>query len=197
MSSSIISATIDENFPVAGQDNDSQGFRDNFSIIKDNFAYAKTEIEDLQTNTAKLNEDNSFANNTLSNANLLAHTQTAYDATSGISASTDVSFNSGHHFVVVAQNDITLTLTDWPTTTEYAEIRVQVYGDGVSNRTITFAGSWGSGGSSTKHTDGNAAWSGASITTGTVTSTSHLVKVFTFDSGANIFLEYLGTFTEV
>ena len=37
MASNITYTTIDEQFPVAGQDNDSQGFRDNFSIIKENF----------------------------------------------------------------------------------------------------------------------------------------------------------------
>ena len=34
MASNIISSTIDESYPVAGQDNDTQGFRDNFNIIK-------------------------------------------------------------------------------------------------------------------------------------------------------------------
>ena len=31
--SSIITSNIDENFPVPGQDNNSQGFRDNFNNI--------------------------------------------------------------------------------------------------------------------------------------------------------------------
>ena len=34
MASSISTASIDTAFPVAGQDNDSQGFRDNFSQLK-------------------------------------------------------------------------------------------------------------------------------------------------------------------
>ncbi len=32
MASNITTTNLDENFPVAGRDNDSQGFRDNFSI---------------------------------------------------------------------------------------------------------------------------------------------------------------------
>ena len=43
MTSQIVSATIDENYPIAGQDNDSQGFRDNFSIIKTGLATAASE----------------------------------------------------------------------------------------------------------------------------------------------------------
>ena len=66
MASSIISSTIDETYPVAGQDNDSQGFRDNFTIIKDNFSYEKSEIETLQDDTAKLNAANAFSYNTQS-----------------------------------------------------------------------------------------------------------------------------------
>jgi len=34
MASSIVTTGIDATYPVAGQDNDSQGFRDNFSQIK-------------------------------------------------------------------------------------------------------------------------------------------------------------------
>ena len=48
MTSLINFAAINENFPVAGQDNDTQVFRDNFDTIKTNFSAAKTEIEDLQ-----------------------------------------------------------------------------------------------------------------------------------------------------
>ena len=36
MASNIVDTTIDETYPVAGVDNDSQGFRDNFNIIKTN-----------------------------------------------------------------------------------------------------------------------------------------------------------------
>ena len=48
MASSINPNNIDTTYPVAGQDNDSQGFRDNFTNIKSNFEYAETEIDDLQ-----------------------------------------------------------------------------------------------------------------------------------------------------
>jgi hypothetical protein len=50
MASNINPTNIDGNYPIAGQDNDSQGFRDNFTNIKTNFTYSKSEIEDLQKN---------------------------------------------------------------------------------------------------------------------------------------------------
>ena len=60
MASNIISGTIDGTYPVAGVDNDTQGFRDNFTIIKTGLAEANSEIGALQDNTAKLNVSNDF-----------------------------------------------------------------------------------------------------------------------------------------
>ena len=52
MASNINLTNIDTTYPIAGQDNDSQGFRDNFTNINTNFTEAKTEIEALQSGTA-------------------------------------------------------------------------------------------------------------------------------------------------
>ena len=68
MTSAINTTQLNENFPTAGVDNDSQGFRTNFSNIKTNLESSKTEISDLQTNTAKLNADNDFAENKIKKA---------------------------------------------------------------------------------------------------------------------------------
>jgi hypothetical protein len=54
MSSNINPNNINGNFPVAGQDNDSQGFRDNFTNILNNFSFAATEITDLQNSVTNI-----------------------------------------------------------------------------------------------------------------------------------------------
>lgn len=196
MASSIISTTIDETYPVAGQDNDSQGFRDNFSIIKDNFAFAKSEIEDLQNNTAKLNVDNVYDYNTQSQLNLKQYTVQQYTANSAINV--DYDFNNGQFVKFTAQGDLTLNITDWPAGTQYAEIVFALYGNGSAAHTVTLSSDWTSPGNSQLLTDGNAAFSGgASIAVSTVTTTAKLVKAFTYDEGANVFLQYLGQFVEV
>ena len=46
--SNINPLNINGAYPVAGVDNDSQGFRDNFTNIKNNFQYASSELTDLQ-----------------------------------------------------------------------------------------------------------------------------------------------------
>ena len=48
MTSAINPNNIDGAYPVAGQDNNSQGFRDNFTNTATNFQYAADEISDLQ-----------------------------------------------------------------------------------------------------------------------------------------------------
>jgi hypothetical protein len=54
MSSNINPNNINGNFPVAGQDNDSQGFRDNFTNILNNFTQAATEITTLQNSVTTI-----------------------------------------------------------------------------------------------------------------------------------------------
>ena len=48
MTTQINPNNINGNYPIAGQDNNSQGFRDNFTNTKLNFQYAADEINDLQ-----------------------------------------------------------------------------------------------------------------------------------------------------
>ena len=63
MASNIISDTIDSAYPIAGVDNDTQGFRDNFTVIKTGLATAKSEITSLQSTTAKLNASKELGGN--------------------------------------------------------------------------------------------------------------------------------------
>ena len=46
MASNINPNNIDGSYPVAGQDNNSQGFRDNFTNTATNFQYAADEIRE-------------------------------------------------------------------------------------------------------------------------------------------------------
>jgi len=48
MASNIDPGTIDATYPIAGQDNDTQGFRDNYLRIKEQLDVAKAEISALQ-----------------------------------------------------------------------------------------------------------------------------------------------------
>jgi hypothetical protein len=50
MSSNINTNLLDITFPIAGQDNDTQGFRTNWSVIRNNLNTASAEITSLQAN---------------------------------------------------------------------------------------------------------------------------------------------------
>lgn len=50
MTSLINTTNIDITYPIAGQDNDTQGFRTNFQNIRNNLVTAKNEITALQSN---------------------------------------------------------------------------------------------------------------------------------------------------
>jgi hypothetical protein len=59
---------LDVNYPVPGQNNSSQGFRNNFASIKNNLDTAGTEISDLQNKVVvKAALDNTIVNNDMAN----------------------------------------------------------------------------------------------------------------------------------
>lgn len=58
MTSQINPNLIDPTYPIAGQDNNTQGFRDNFSAIKNNFQFAENEINALQQNSVSFGGTN-------------------------------------------------------------------------------------------------------------------------------------------
>lgn len=55
MSSNINTSNINANFPIQGEDNPSQGFRDNFFYIAAQLNVAASEITDLQNNPVGVN----------------------------------------------------------------------------------------------------------------------------------------------
>ena len=114
MASNIVPGNIDGTYPKAGQDNSSQGFRDNFSAIKNNFTESKTEIEALQTNKANLNASSDFTNNEVLRAKFKNTSETVYDH--GTEAGGNVTLNhaNGHYQTLTVTADTTFTFTNFP-----------------------------------------------------------------------------------
>lgn len=196
MASQITTTNIDENFPVAGQDNDSQGFRDNFATIKNNFDFAASEISDLQDNTAKLNVNNNFSFNDIINANIDASTYTL-NAEQAITASQNINWDSGSYQIFrigdpAPQTSITLTLTEWPSSGSYASTRIAIESDGTSrdvyfqvfNGSLKIDDAW-----RTAFTDATSP-----IATGADTDQPHIFEFWTYNGGAIVYGKYLGQF---
>ena len=119
MASSINPYNINGNYPVAGQDNDSQGFRDNFTNLRNNLVFAKTEIEDLQRNAVLKNAlagtslDNNLAGAEIGAPKLRSWTETRVTE-AGAVGTVDVNFNYGNFYHITPVGDVTLTLSNFP-----------------------------------------------------------------------------------
>ena len=150
MTSLINFAAINENFPVAGQDNDTQVFRDNFDTIKTNFSTAKTEITDLQDNAARTDEDNDFLYNIVGSVTLNDAYLRKKDYGAAIVAGTqDVSFKQAMYHVIKLGANTSLSFSEFPTGAvditglgQIGKATLELYGDGTT-RTITFVTSGG------------------------------------------------------
>jgi len=138
-------AAINENFPVAGQDNDTQVFRDNFDTIKTNFSAAKTEIEDLQDNVARTDVDSDFNYNVATAITLqdAYFRKKDYGATI-IVGTQEVSFKQAMYHIIKFGTNCAIELTEFPTAAvdvtglgQVGKATLELYGDGTA-RTITF-----------------------------------------------------------
>jgi len=194
MASNINTTDIDAEYPVAGVDNDSQGFRDNFDTIKDNFIAAKAEIEDLQDNTAKLNAANDFNGNDVQEANLIATTEEVNNL-GNVTSATDISFADGHYHIVNVGANVTLTLTGWPATGKVAKMRVVVK---AANTVTPYTVTWSaSGGGIIKRNqallpDSSLAFPSPFVVSSTIDPL--IVDFWTDDAGTVVYANYVGEF---
>jgi len=131
MSSNINPNIIDGAYPVAGQDNNSQGFRDNFTNTKTNFQYAENEINDLQSKVilkAALTGttlDNNMADALLVGAQLqdISEVKTALSTTSG---SITINYSTAPYQTISTTGSITLAFSNFPPTGQYGYVKVQI-----------------------------------------------------------------------
>jgi hypothetical protein len=178
---------IDEEFPIAGQDNDSQGFRDNFSEIKQGLQVANTELTDLLTNSARLDEDNNFNGNDISNAALIQIADKVYN-TGNLSINTTIEWSDGSYQNITVNSDIVLSLGSWPTSGSMGIIRMAIRSDGVS-RTVTLDAA--NAGTVFR----NSTWPISGTITVSSLTTPIFVDAWSSDGGATVFMEYKGPFT--
>lgn len=145
MTSAINYAAINENFPVAGQDNDTQVFRDNFDTIKTNFLEAKSEIEDLQDNTARTDQATDFNGNIITNAALQDVYEKKFDGGT-ITASLTIDFENGRYQIYRFGASVNIDFLNFPddatNPSGMGKVTLELYGDGTA-RTLTFVTSGG------------------------------------------------------
>jgi len=132
MASNINPNNIDGTYPIAGQDNNSQGFRDNFTETKVNFGWAETEINDLQAKAvlkAALTGttlDNNMADNLIyaAKAQDFSFTKVAVTPSAGLLT---LNYASGHYqtYSTVTAGSVTLAFSNFPITGSYGYMKLQ------------------------------------------------------------------------
>ena len=151
MTSAINFGAIDATFPIAGQDNDSNGFRENFSAIQSALASAKTEIEDLQDKAvlvATLGDatpepvtndlsGSSISNGIYSQLNGAVPGDGLINVTDGTN---DIDLSAGPFQVFkIVGGDTTLRFTNWTADpVQYNNVRVHLVSD-TNARLVTLA----------------------------------------------------------
>jgi hypothetical protein len=139
MASNINTNPIDSNYPIPGINNSSQGFRDNFTSIKNNLNTASTEISDLQSKVIVKSPltgvvlNNDMGNTLISNASVRSFRATTYNlggALSGV-VTINVSLGDVHYGTIAPSSTVELRFSNWaPAGTQS---NVQVYLTVVDN----------------------------------------------------------------
>jgi hypothetical protein len=138
-------ALIDQTYPVAGQDNDSQGFRDNFNNVKDSLSLASADIVELQskavlksaigTNDTVVND---MGGSSITNAQFSEFYASSYTPVSAVTTGQYVDLANGVFQSFVMNADIDFTFRGWPTTGQYAVVRLLLSAQDNTPRTATF-----------------------------------------------------------
>jgi hypothetical protein len=195
MASNINYQDINEAYPVAGVDNDSQGFRDNFGTIKNSLQAAKTEVETLQGTSVKNNADNLMNFNKIQQVEL-SQAQFSFNPIGTVDNNISIEYNRGHYQTLALRYpegnaNVTLQFTNWPDN-GYGKIALQITSDSSIARTIVWdtedAGAFKYSAAYTAFLTG-----GAFVVDSATTET--LIEAWTYDGGRNVYLDYKGQFS--
>lgn len=145
MTSAINPNNIDGNYPVAGQDNNSQGFRDNFTNTSTNFQYAADEISDLQSKVILKQAlvgttlNNNMLGSPLSNA-LLSNMSEAIVNLGTVSGTVVINYAPGSYQTLTTNGAVSLGFSNFPASGAAASVVVQVTVNSTDH-TLTFPSS--------------------------------------------------------
>lgn len=123
---------INTNYPVPGQNQSSQGFRNNFTAIVTNLNVAATEITDLQNNVvlkaalANTTLNNDMANTLISNASTRSFRATTYNLGNALSGTVAVNASLADVQYGTVSGNVTLQFGNWSPTGTQQSIQLQL-----------------------------------------------------------------------
>ena len=137
MPSQINYTSIDATFPIAGQNNSSQGFRDNFANIRTNLLTAYTEISNLQANSIVIGGTNDLTGTNINNAIINGGRELEYNFGS-VSGAQTVDYNNGtYQIITLGGSTVVTNIVNWPAASEGTRAKMIIEVD-VPNVASTF-----------------------------------------------------------
>lgn len=131
MASNINANNINGSYPTPGVDNDSQGFRTNFTNIKNNFSHAKLELEDLQNKVILKNPltgstlNNDMSGSSMNSAEYRDFRETEVDL--GTTQGTiTLDHSAGHYFKVISFGDMSVAFSNLPPAGTVGRLRLYI-----------------------------------------------------------------------
>ena len=194
MTSNINPNNINGAYPVAGQDNNSQGFRDNFTNTSTNFQYAADEITDLQNNAvlksalAGTTLNNNMLGSLLSNAQVQGFSNTVVSLGT-LTGSVTIDYSAGSYQTLTTGGAISLAFSNFTAagTQDYFILEFTVTN---LTYTLTLPAAVGSGASASSL----EGIQGLDVGTNTITFTelgTYQFQFTTADGGSTVYLSEL------
>lgn len=196
---SITYSTIDITYPIAGQDNDSQGFRDNFSAIKTAFSEADLALttltaQTLQKSSVTIDPETeetvvtTVANDLLGSSIINGSFNKFYGEINQDTLSSSVKdidmFNGvAQEFIISTSN--ALRFTHWPADL-YAVVRVHLVNTSETEKTIT---------SFTSINNGNVIFEDSFASNFIIApGKQRVIEAWSYDGGTNVYVRDLGIY---
>jgi hypothetical protein len=185
---------LDTEYPVPGQDNDSQGFRDNFTVINANAVAAKARLEDIEENIVRKDEDTTFVQSstetiTITNANLKTPTFVKNSIGQQSGPGINIDFSLGDYQTITLVGNTTLNISNPPYAGVYQKVVLEVTSNGTSNLewdddlTIKF------------DTASSAFWDEAGAGIAQIgDGETHIIELWTHSGTTTFFAKYIGQF---
>jgi hypothetical protein len=131
MTSAINPNNIDGAYPIAGQPNNTQGMRDNFTATKTNFQYAADEITDLQSKVVVKSAltgstiDNNMNDNLIYAVKLndVSYTYLQNTATAG---TVTIDYSAGQYQFLTTTGSVSLSFANWPVAGDAGSVDIAV-----------------------------------------------------------------------
>jgi hypothetical protein len=197
MSSNVTSDGLLTNYPIAGVDNNSQGFRDNFNVIKIAIDQTRAEFNAFGTHallktplTGTGAVENDIAEGEIINGgyNKFYGRSSSIDRTSEPGTTIDISLYNGVFQNIILSVDSTLTFSHWPAqTNRYACIRLHLTAAQTVTSELTII--------DIKSTGNVTAIRDVSFPALAIRNDSYYaLEAYSMDAGATVFVKYLGRF---